>query len=206
MAGNPSDEKLAGLLEIAREQQAFQKAVTSPSRTLGEAYLRLFPMGRYRDDVRQYVASLDPSPSPDPGPLPAPEPVVDVAAIARALQTELQRSGCYGGLVDGVWGIQSRKAISDFAKYASLSLPGNEPTDVLLNAIRPVDRRVCPLACDVRHEVQGDQCVLKTCASGQTLTQSGQCEVRRAGPVVKPRPRKTNNGNCFTFNGKRYCE
>jgi hypothetical protein len=207
----PSDVRLAHLLDVAREQQAFKQAMMSPNRMIGEAYLRLFPNGRFRKDVEQRVASLGelPPPLPLPEPSPVPQPPIDLVELTRALQTGLTRTGCYSGSIDGVWGDQSRKAVSQFAQYASLSVPGTEPSEDLLRAIQPFDKRVCPLSCDARHQVKGDQCVLKTCASGQVLSSSGTCVLRKAErPVIrKPARRKpTGGGNCFTFNGSRYCE
>lgn len=204
----PSDIRLAHLLDVAREQQAFKQAMTSPNRAIGDAYLRLFPNGRFRREVELRVASLGdiPPPLPLPEPLPSPQPPIDLAELTRALQAGLSRTGCYGGRIDGVWGDQSRKAVSEFARHASLDVPGTEPSQDLLRAIRPFDKRVCPLSCDARHEAKGDQCVLKICAGGQVLSRSGTCVARKVEHHRKKPVRRRPSGNCFTFNGSSYCE
>lgn len=210
MQSRPADARLASLVDLAREQRAVQAALTSNHPAPGQEYLRLFPSGRYAASVREYLASLNPQPGPAPAPLviPPPEPGPgpdDLLALARSVQTELKRTGCYGGTVDGVWGNQSRRAVSEFARFASLDLPGQEPSQSLLEMIQPFNNRVCPLTCDARHEVKGEQCVLKTCAAGQVLAANGMC-VRRQAERKPERKPTGGGGNCFTFNGVRHCD
>lgn len=97
--------------------------------------------------------------------------------VATEIQNLLKNAGCYASTVDGIWGPRSQRAASDFARHAGLSVDADEPTArlaALLNDAYP-GGRVCPLACDARHEVRGDACVLKTCAKGQRLDRRGRC-------------------------------
>ena len=60
------------------------------------------------------------------------------------LQRELQRVGCYGGAVDGIWGDQSRLALERFARAMSIDLRTDEPTRLALKAAEEApDRRIC---------------------------------------------------------------
>ncbi len=208
LQSRPADARLVALVGLAREQRAFQAALTSNHPAPAAEYLRKFPSGRYLEGVRQYLASLDPRPSPgpeiNPPPRPAPTPV-DAVALARSLQAELKRAGCYGGTVDGVWGNMSRRAVSEFARFASLELPGEEPSQTLLDMIQPFGDRVCPLTCDARHEARGEQCVLKICGAGQVLSTKGICVRRQAERKVERKP-AGGGGNCFNFNGVRHCD
>jgi len=105
--------------------------------------------------------------------------------LALALQTELKRVKCYSNSVDGDWGRGSRAALKNFSRYAKLNLATEEPTMDALNAVGGSKDRVCPLTCGVQYRVQGDQCVKKTCPSGQRLNSRGQCIKLVVKKVVK---------------------
>jgi hypothetical protein len=72
-------------------------------------------------------------------PAPAPPP-----ALARLLQTELQRVGCNPGAIDGVWGDQGEAALERFARHAKLDIHTDEPTLEALEAVKGQRGRVCP--------------------------------------------------------------
>ena len=137
----------------------------------------------------QQLAALDPAPGS-----PA-EPALDAYTMVLVLQNELKRVGCDPGKVDGKWGPQGRRALASFNKHAKLTLPTNEPTMEALSKIKALEDRVCPLTCGVQYRIQGDQCVKKTCRSGQRLNSRGQCVrvVVKKAPVKvtpkKPAPR-----------------
>jgi peptidoglycan hydrolase-like protein with peptidoglycan-binding domain len=145
-------------------------------------------------------------------PPPAVDPI-DITALARSVQGELKRLGCYNGEPDGVWGTGSRAAVDKAIQLASLSAPAGTPADdaagyqKLLDALAPKQDRLCPLECGARFTASNGQCVLKSCPKGQALDKAGTC---RAKPKVSSAPRAKSGGggggNCFTFNGKRECE
>jgi len=56
--------------------------------------------------------------------------------IARNLQTELRRIGCYKGRIDGDWGPASRYAMATFTKAVNAVLPTDTPDMVLLALVR----------------------------------------------------------------------
>jgi hypothetical protein len=80
-------------------------------------------------------------------------------ALTRDIQRELKRVGCYGGVVDGVWGGGSRRAILTFMDRVNASLPTSEPDVFILSLLRAQDASVCSA----------------TCPSGQSMTQNGRC-------------------------------
>lgn len=81
------------------------------------------------------------------------------AALARDIQTELARVGCYLGEIDGVWGSGSKRAASLFMDRVNAALPMGEPDVFMLSLLRAQDDEVCGAACP----------------QGQGLTASGRC-------------------------------
>lgn len=120
------------------------------------------------------VASLEHA---DP-PAQSSAPTTDPSELARATQTELTRIGCLGGQADGKWGAGSRKALQDYADRQGVKLASLEPTAGLLERLRAVGARICPLACEDGRRVQGDHCVPQT--SGLSAFNGTWKLVRRA--------------------------
>jgi hypothetical protein len=67
--------------------------------------------------------------------------------LARDLQRELRRVGCYDGRIDGSWGPGSRRAMAGFVAKMNASLPVEEPDYILLSLLRGQRAQVCGLAC-----------------------------------------------------------
>ncbi|MGX5844849.1 caspase family protein [Mesorhizobium sp. ArgA1] len=85
-------------------------------------------------------------------------PGTDARELARATQRELLRIGCLWGWADGEWGAGSRKALQAYADRQGVRLASLEPTAEILERLRAVGGRVCPLTCDNGMRVQGDHC------------------------------------------------
>ena len=83
----------------------------------------------------------------------------DRASMARDLQLELRRVGCYGGELNGVWTPATRKAMKAFTDRVNATLPIEEPDDILLTLVQA-------------H--QGEACG-KPCPAGQGLSDDGRC-------------------------------
>lgn len=66
--------------------------------------------------------------------------------LARSLQTELKRVGCYIGTVDGNWGTDSKSALDRFSKSAGLQSAGTGPTTTALAAVKAETERACRAA------------------------------------------------------------
>jgi hypothetical protein len=145
-------------------------------------------------------------------------PPLDPKEVARYLQFELKRVGCFGGTVDGQFTDPTRAALRNFAKLASLNVSDKEPTLDALKAVRGVDKRVCPLLCKSGERADGEHCVRITCGSDQML-RNGACVDKPEPPPKRvsaspPRPRpqaaapaqSRGGGKCFAFNGRQFCE
>jgi len=105
----------------------------------------------------------------------------DRTGIARELQRELKRVGCYGGEVNGTWTPATRKAAKSFTERVNAALP-DEPDLVLLTLVQAQQGEVCGAGCP----------------AGQALAADGRClpsamlDGRRAQPgartVASPAP------------------
>jgi hypothetical protein len=104
--------------------------------------------------------------------------------LARTLQSELRRVGCYDGEIDGSWGAGSKRAMSEFLGRVNAGLPTEEPDYVLVRLVQSQKERVCG----------------RPCPSGQVLGENGRClrasvlagkgaggsKVRLTEPAAKP--------------------
>jgi hypothetical protein len=71
----------------------------------------------------------------------------DRASLARELQRELQRVGCYDGDISGVWTTSTRMAMQAFIDRVNARLPIDAPDDVLLSLLRGHKDRACDAPC-----------------------------------------------------------
>lgn len=106
------------------------------------------------DDSEDPVADLlqvtgEPNSTPAAAPGPDGETARDNSVtegangLARELQRELARVGCYAASIDGLWGPASRRAMTDFNSAAQQDLEVQSPTARALAAIARTDGRVC---------------------------------------------------------------
>jgi peptidoglycan hydrolase-like protein with peptidoglycan-binding domain len=79
--------------------------------------------------------------------------------LARDLQRELTRVGCYGGEINGAWTASTRRAMAAFTERVNASLPIEEPDYILLTLVQGEKSAVC-----------SDEC-----PSGQVISGSGRC-------------------------------
>jgi hypothetical protein len=79
--------------------------------------------------------------------------------LARDLQRELKRAGCYYSEIDGDWGPGSKRAMTEFADRVNAALPIEEPDVVLLALLQAHAGQVCGRACP----------------AGQGLDANGRC-------------------------------
>jgi peptidoglycan hydrolase-like protein with peptidoglycan-binding domain len=99
--------------------------------------------------VAAIISPARASPSVAAGPLAQPSPPSpppgDRAALARELQRELKRVGCYEGEINGTWGPQSRKAMKAFTDQANARLPIEQPDLILLTMVQGQRERACTI-------------------------------------------------------------
>jgi hypothetical protein len=83
----------------------------------------------------------------------------DKVGIARELQRELRRVGCYNGDISGSWTPASRRAMKAFTERVNASLPVDQPDYILLTLVQGRQERACGVPCP----------------DGQTLSDVGRC-------------------------------
>ena len=97
-------------------------------------------------------------------------------ALARELQRELKRVGCYEGAIDGSWGQGSKRAMSAFTDRVNATLPVEEPDYILLALVRGQPPQTCG----------------NSCPPGQDLADHGRCLPRTIiAPIARINPDKT---------------
>lgn len=108
----------------------------------------------------------------------APVDYVASVELARQLQRELKRVGCYEGDADGDWKTASRRAMSAFLTKVNATLPTEQPDYILLTLLQGHADRACGVACP----------------SGQAVSSNGRCipnvvvaeAARPAPPAIAP--------------------
>jgi len=79
--------------------------------------------------------------------------------LARRVQQELQRVGCYDRELNGIWTTSSRMATQDFMERVNARLPIDKPDEALLSLLQNQTGVVCS----------------KSCPSDQTIDAAGRC-------------------------------
>jgi uncharacterized caspase-like protein len=186
----------------ARRAEAQQRmaAITSEQRTAAAA-------------LEQRMAALTKEAEKPPG---TSAPPIAPGEIARSLQLELKRVGCFDGAINGEFGTSTRNALRNFGKLAAVTVPADELSVETLRIIRGIDKRVCPLNCKSGERTDGERCIQIVCPAGQVL-RDGAC-------AAKPEPKKRvtetpasrsnapaasgggGGSKCFMFQGRRFCE
>jgi len=108
----------------------------------------------------------------------APAPASPVE-LAKSVQTELRRVGCYTGSADGEWNKASRRSLELFNRNAGTKLDVKLASLDALDAIKLKSARVCPLICEHGFKAEGERCVKISCAAGSFLNDDNECEKRR---------------------------
>ena len=189
---HPAEAGLTHLMQVAGEQRILQMALRSNERSPSDAYLLLYPTGRFAADVKQHLVSLTviptplPPPTPQPSPVEPPKPKVDTVEVARVLQVELKRVGCDPLSIDGDWGVSSERAMKEFDRQTHNSLDVKVPSLEAIEAVRSKTERVCVLGCGVGRRAEGDQCVAVGCKLGEVLNAKGICQskIRPIKPIA----------------------
>jgi hypothetical protein len=84
----------------------------------------------------------------------------DRDSLARELQKELRRVGCYEGKLNGVWTPATRRAMKTFTDRVNATLPVDEPDAVLYVMVQSQQERVCGKPCPVDQGLSEDgRCV-----------------------------------------------
>ncbi len=168
------------LATVAAEAQAAQQALAlAETKQKAAEYAALDARSAsqeagQRDATAVRVAALPPAAAGGRvAALPAPDD------LARRLQQELKRVGCYVNDVDGNWGQGSRTSLEAFQRRTGLALKDFEPSPDAWSAVSSQLVRVCPLRC----------------ANGE-VEQSGSCvALARPKPEPSDKPREASIGS-----------
>lgn len=67
----------------------------------------------------------------------------DDRSLARAVQRELKRAGCYDGPINGAWSPSTRRAMAEFTGLVNARLPVDHPDPILLVLLETHDKVSC---------------------------------------------------------------
>ncbi len=117
---------------------------------------------------------------------PSPETKPTSQDVARALQTELHRVGCFTGNVDGEWKAPSQRSLDQFNKYSGMKLDVKLASLDAIDAVKSKTTRICPLICEHGFSADGERCVKITCKAGYEIGDDNSClKVEKKRPVAK---------------------
>src|SRR6185295_2277665 len=90
----------------------------------------------------------------------------DRTQLARELQRELRRVGCYEGEINGGWTTSTKRAMKTFTERVNASLPVEEPDQVLLSLLQGQPDKACGRPCPAgESSAEGGRCVPSAVAS-----------------------------------------
>ena len=93
-------------------------------------------------------------------------PTTDRSQLARELQRELRRVGCYDGEINGGWTTSTKRAMKTFTERVNASLPVEEPDLVLLTLVQGQADKMCGRPCPPGESAgEGGRCVPTAVAS-----------------------------------------
>jgi Caspase domain len=169
--------------DAAQEQaaQAEQRRVTTDNAAAVKNVASVAPDRPQETKVDTKIAAL---PSPQ---VPAPPPQ---AELAKSVQTELRRVGCFTGSANGEWNAASRRSLELFNKHAGTGFDVKLASADALDAIKLKPTRVCPLICEFGFKRHGDRCSKITCAAGSFVNDDNECEKRKVRQVPSAKVRQ----------------
>jgi hypothetical protein len=116
----------------------------------------------------------------------------DRDSLARELQRELRRVGCYEGKLNGVWTPATRRAMKTFTDRVNATLPVDEPDAVLLAMVQNQPERVCGKPCPVDQGLSEDGRCVPNAILGKAARSAIATHVPASdGPTGKPLPARS---------------
>ena len=119
-----------------------------------------------------------------------------IAPLARELQKELRRVGCYDGEIHGAWTTSTKRAMKTFTERVNASLPVEEPDQVLLSLLHGQPDKACGRPCPAgESSAEGGRCVPSPVAASprkppQTLPGPSRDATVPAIGLFRPRRRR----------------
>ncbi len=142
---------------LAASQTAWNLVKDSKDPEQLRRFVEKFPNSVERTDAEQRIASLS-APPTAPAPIPAIATAPDPHELTRLLQFELMRVGCFKGTVNGQFDDDTKTAWHRFIRMTSISMSDDASSDAI-NAVRGINKRVCPLVCPRGQHAEGEACV-----------------------------------------------
>ena len=200
-----SDEVAWSLLKETTDEAALSR------------FIARYPNSVLRKDAEALIAKLD---AAQAAKAVATNPIAP-NELARSLQLELKRVGCFNGTVNGEFDDATRSASRIFAKLTSIKMADELSMDTV-KAVRGIDKRVCPLICPGGERARGDRCVaiapswkapvkkenVERESPRRHVTRNSEPSRRSPPPAAAPR----TSGNCrwapdpATHSMQQYCE
>jgi hypothetical protein len=117
----------------------------------------------------------------------------DRDSLARELQKELRRVGCYEGQLNGVWTPATRRAMKTFTDRVNATLPVDEPDAVLFAMVQSQQDRVCGKPCPIDQGLSEDGRCLPNAVLAKAARKPSPSAVATyvpasGGPAGKPLP------------------
>lgn len=176
------------------DEQAWNRVKDSNDPDQLRKFIEQFPNSAQRPIAEQHLALLAPEAPKSPA-IPASNP----HELARLLQAELQRVGCFNGAVNGEFDDASIAAWHRFVKITSITVPDEISLDAI-NAVRGINKRVCPLLCPAGEHAEGERCLGNTSKHIRKAAAPGRPPVRESAPAHRA------SAKCFSFEGKHFCQ
>lgn len=107
------------------------------------------------------------------------------AVLARDLQLELQRVGCYGGEVNGTWTPSTKRAMTEFMDRVNATLPIEEPDYILLTLVQGHKSAACGADCPSGQVLSNDGRCMPQAVVAQATRKSQREEDRRVAAAQK---------------------
>jgi hypothetical protein len=114
----------------------------------------------------------------------------DQDALARELQKELRRVGCYDGAVNGSWTPATQRAMKTFTDRVNASLPIDKPDPILYVMVKGQSDQICGMPCPAGQDFSEDgRCLplgIIAKAKSRALNATATLSVRKPQAVDKP--------------------
>ena len=142
-------------------------------------FIAEFPNSTHRSEAERLIAAI-PSAVSAAG---APDP----HELARSLQFELKRVGCFNGEVSGNFNDDTKAAWGQFVKLTSIDVPDAMSSDAI-NALRGINKRICPLLCPKGQHVSGELCIADAPTPRPSAQPEPKPKQKQPETVVDARP------------------
>jgi putative peptidoglycan binding protein len=152
-----SESKAEGEIGLAKNSQADERPIPNVAALARTTTRATKPVAAFATPVVVTITqrlSEPPATSPRAAEIPK-----DRDTLARELQKELKRVGCYEGELNGIWTPATRRAMKAFTDRVNATLPVHQPDAILFAMVQGHQDKVCG----------------KPCPSGQGLSDEGRC-------------------------------